>query len=196
LKYIKEAVQMDTMHGDFGYDGPALEISKNDPTMNHKNMIKKSFNEELKRRVINKLMKESYGDISYQSGVYNWYPMENLIEDGIIQPQDYDNLIENGIIPEELGGEFEIVINIAVRYDASDDYDIPDSSRIVKREINSNSFNEAMTYINMVKDEKIKSYLIKDLEDCKYADIDFDENYNSYENYMDDKYQSQKDNRF
>ena len=39
--YLKEAVEMDTAFGDFGYDAPGLE-KKKDPAYDHKNMIKKS----------------------------------------------------------------------------------------------------------------------------------------------------------
>ena len=36
---------MDTAIGDFGYDAPPFE-KKKDPAYNHKNMMKKSFNNE------------------------------------------------------------------------------------------------------------------------------------------------------
>lgn len=42
VEYLKEEAEMDTAFGDFGYDAPAFS-DKKDPTMNHKNMIKKSF---------------------------------------------------------------------------------------------------------------------------------------------------------
>lgn len=41
---IKEEVVMDTAIGDFGYDAPPFKQKKKDPTLNHKNMMKKSFN--------------------------------------------------------------------------------------------------------------------------------------------------------
>ena len=40
--YLKEAVEMDTRFGDFGYDAPGLSINKDDPSMDHKNIFKKS----------------------------------------------------------------------------------------------------------------------------------------------------------
>lgn len=42
---LKEEVVMDTAIGDFGYDAPPFK-KKKDPTYNHKNMMKKSFNNE------------------------------------------------------------------------------------------------------------------------------------------------------
>lgn len=39
---IKEAVEMDTAFGDFGYDAPAF-AKKGDPSMDHKNMMAKSW---------------------------------------------------------------------------------------------------------------------------------------------------------
>ena len=42
VDYLKEEAEMDTAFGDFGYDAPAF-ANKKDPTMNHKNMMKKSF---------------------------------------------------------------------------------------------------------------------------------------------------------
>lgn len=42
---LKEDVVMDTAIGDFGYDAPPFK-KKKDPTYNHKNMLKKSFNNE------------------------------------------------------------------------------------------------------------------------------------------------------
>lgn len=41
--YLKEAVEMDTAFGDFGYDAPGLEKKKNDPAYDHKDMMKKSW---------------------------------------------------------------------------------------------------------------------------------------------------------
>lgn len=45
VDYLKEEVEMDTAFGDFGYDAPAF-ANKKDPTLNHKDMIKKSFQGE------------------------------------------------------------------------------------------------------------------------------------------------------
>ena len=42
---LKEAVEMDTAFGDFGYDAPPLK-KKKDPAYDHKNMIKKSIENE------------------------------------------------------------------------------------------------------------------------------------------------------
>ena len=42
---IQEEAVMDTAIGDFGYDAPPFK-KKKDPTYNHKNMMKKSFNNE------------------------------------------------------------------------------------------------------------------------------------------------------
>jgi len=50
-EYLKEAVEMDTAFGDFGYDAPPFEKEK-DPAYDHKNMIEKGKNNgkgELKR---------------------------------------------------------------------------------------------------------------------------------------------------
>jgi hypothetical protein len=195
LQYVKEAVQMDTMAGDFGYDAPGLEISENDPSMDHSNMIKKSFNEELKRRVIKKLVKEGYNDdIYYASGVYYWYPAEDLIDANIIDMNDFDDLVESGVLPEELGGNFEIVINVEYTHDAGN-YDTPPSSNEIKREIDTESYNEAMKYINMVKNGYIKNFLIKALKNCVNADIDFKNTGSSREDYLNDKYDFERDNR-
>lgn len=45
VDYLKEEVEMDTAFSDFGYDAPAF-ANKKDPTLNHKDMIKKSFQGE------------------------------------------------------------------------------------------------------------------------------------------------------
>ena len=45
VDYLKEEAVMDTHIGNFGYDAPAF-VDKKDPTLNHKNMIKKSFEGE------------------------------------------------------------------------------------------------------------------------------------------------------
>ena len=42
---LKEEAVMDTSIGDFGYDAPPFK-KKKDPAYNHKNMMKKSFNNE------------------------------------------------------------------------------------------------------------------------------------------------------
>lgn len=42
---LKEAVEMGTAFGDFGYDAPPFK-KKKDPSYNHKNIMKKSFNNE------------------------------------------------------------------------------------------------------------------------------------------------------
>lgn len=42
---LQEEAVMDTAIGDFGYDAPPFK-KKKDPTYNHKNMMKKSFNNE------------------------------------------------------------------------------------------------------------------------------------------------------
>ena len=42
---LKEEAVMDTTFGDFGYDAPPFK-KKKDPAYNHKNMMKKSFNNE------------------------------------------------------------------------------------------------------------------------------------------------------
>lgn len=42
VDYLKEEAEMDTAFGDFGYDVPAFN-DKKDPTLDHKNMMKKSF---------------------------------------------------------------------------------------------------------------------------------------------------------
>ena len=48
VNYLKEEAEMDTAFGDFGYDVPFGngKLQKKDPTFNHKNMIKKSFEGE------------------------------------------------------------------------------------------------------------------------------------------------------
>ena len=43
LKYLKEEAVLDTMAGDFGYDAPASVTKKDDPTLDHSNIMKKSF---------------------------------------------------------------------------------------------------------------------------------------------------------
>ena len=42
VNYLKEEAELDTAFGDFGYDVP-FATKKKDPTLDHKNMIKKSF---------------------------------------------------------------------------------------------------------------------------------------------------------
>lgn len=42
LQSLKEEAVMNTPVGDFGYDAPAF-VKKGDPTLDHKNMMKKSF---------------------------------------------------------------------------------------------------------------------------------------------------------
>ena len=37
--------EMDTRFGDFGYDAPGLSIGKDDPSMNHSNIMKNSWND-------------------------------------------------------------------------------------------------------------------------------------------------------
>lgn len=39
---LKEAVEMDTAFGDFGYDAPPFEEDEDDPTYNHKDLVKAS----------------------------------------------------------------------------------------------------------------------------------------------------------
>ena len=45
VDYLKEEAEMDNRFNAFGYDAPAF-ANKKDPTMNHKNMMKKSFQGE------------------------------------------------------------------------------------------------------------------------------------------------------
>lgn len=62
--YIKKKLMEDcpaeinTIFGDFGYDAPGLDIGKNDPAFDHKNMMDRSWNEIKKKK--NKL-EESQG---------------------------------------------------------------------------------------------------------------------------------------
>ena len=42
LEKLKEAVEMDTTFGDFGYDAPPFNDKKNDPAYDHTNLIKNS----------------------------------------------------------------------------------------------------------------------------------------------------------
>ena len=54
--YIKKKLMEDcpaeinTIFGDFGYDAPGLDIDKNDPAFDHKNMMDKSWNEKKKNK--------------------------------------------------------------------------------------------------------------------------------------------------
>jgi hypothetical protein len=48
LQNLKEETVMDTIVVDFGYDAPSF-AKKGDPTLDHKNMIKKSFHEYEKK---------------------------------------------------------------------------------------------------------------------------------------------------
>lgn len=50
--------EINTMFGDFGYDASGLELDKDDPSFDHKNMMDKSWNERKKRR---DSIKESQG---------------------------------------------------------------------------------------------------------------------------------------
>lgn len=43
MRYIAEEAELDTAFGDFGYDAPASVAGKGDPTLDHKDMMKKSF---------------------------------------------------------------------------------------------------------------------------------------------------------
>ena len=54
LEELKEAVEMDTSFGDFGYDAPAF-AKNNDTTLDHKNIMAKSFKGyDKKRKTISK----------------------------------------------------------------------------------------------------------------------------------------------
>ena len=44
FKKLKEAVEMDTRFGDFGYDAPGLGITKDDETMDHDNLLTRKKN--------------------------------------------------------------------------------------------------------------------------------------------------------
>lgn len=62
--YIKKKLMEDcpaeinTKFGDFGYDAPGLDIDKNDPAFDHKNMMDKSWNGKKKKK---EQLKESQG---------------------------------------------------------------------------------------------------------------------------------------
>jgi len=45
LRHIKEAVEMDTAFGDFGYDAPGLKTKKTDKTFDHSNLVTRKENE-------------------------------------------------------------------------------------------------------------------------------------------------------
>lgn len=45
FKKLKEAVEMDTRFGDFGYDAPGLGIKKDDETMDHDDMLTRKKNQ-------------------------------------------------------------------------------------------------------------------------------------------------------
>lgn len=49
-KVIKEEAVMNTQIGDFGYDVP-MGVKKNDPTLDHKNMMKKSWTGEMEEDI-------------------------------------------------------------------------------------------------------------------------------------------------
>lgn len=46
VNYLKEEAELDTTFGDFGYDANALNLDSDDPSFNHQDMIKKSFQGE------------------------------------------------------------------------------------------------------------------------------------------------------
>jgi hypothetical protein len=45
LRHIKEAVEMDTAFGDFGYDAPGLKTKKTDKSFDHSNLVTRKENE-------------------------------------------------------------------------------------------------------------------------------------------------------
>lgn len=165
LDYIKEAVEMDTMHGDFGYDAPGLKIDKNDPSMNHENMIKKSFNEEQIKKYIRNTILEALAKRETQDVFVDW-TLYN--ENTPLNIKMVHKLIDDGIIPEELIGDFKIGVRII--YDNYDyGYDNEPESKEISRSF-FGEYEEAMKYIQMIKDEKIKKYAIKSLNDSLYSD--------------------------
>lgn len=50
-KYLTEEAELDTAFGDFGYDAPASITSNDDPTLDHSNMMAKSFGGYKKEKV-------------------------------------------------------------------------------------------------------------------------------------------------
>lgn len=46
VEYLKEEAELDTAFGDFGYDANALSLDSDDPTFDHQDMMKKSFQGE------------------------------------------------------------------------------------------------------------------------------------------------------
>lgn len=166
LDYIREAVQMNTAHGDFGYDATGLEIKKDDPSMNHSNMIKKSrkngkLTETKLRGLIRNAILESLGHKCSQDRYVEW----NIFE--IIDDNQFNNLVEQGIIPEELGGVFEI--GVRVEYDVYDaTYDVPGDSNETNREFFGDDYDDAIMYINMIKDETLKQQALESLNDALY----------------------------
>lgn len=168
LNYIREAVQMDTMHGDFGYDAPGLEISENDPTMNHQNMVKKS-------RKINE------ASLSNVNGTVTW----NIYD--VVSEDEMDILVETGIVPEELYGDFIINVN----YDAFDDNE-------GNKSIGGDDYNAAISYINQIKDNTLKQAVMDSLENTvniessnldnvSVNDYDKDDIYQDYYDFKNDK---------
>ena len=51
MKYIREEAELDTAFGDFGYDAPASISSSDDPTLDHQNIMRDSFNGYKKEKV-------------------------------------------------------------------------------------------------------------------------------------------------
>ena len=152
LNYLKEAIEMDTMHGDFGYDAPGLSIPKNDPVFNHKNMIKKS-------RKVN----ESFGsDFKTITGDVFW-SLNQIIDEKTI-----DDLSERGIIPEELSGDFGI--QITIKYETGFDPNSGPWSEELDRYISGGEYDEAVSFINQIKNNKLKNVALNSLEDVLYVD--------------------------
>ena len=168
--YLKEAIQLDTIHGNFGYDAPGLSVKNNDPSMSHKNMI-------ISSRKIN----ESYDD--------GWYEDDgkNIIEgikiwslSQIYGDQECDRLSYEGIIPEELGGDFDIKIQIDGNH---------------TRFIGCKDYDDAIYYINQIKDKNIKQVALESLNDLKHITADELDSYEVIELDIDDIYQDYFDKK-
>ena len=195
LNYIKEAVQMDTMHGDFGYDAPGLEIKKNDPAMNHSNMIKKSrkdnkLTENNLRDLIRTAILESLKHQASEDRYVEW----NIFD--VIDDNQFNILVDKGIIPEELGGEFNIGIRILYdTYDATSD--VPGSADEINREL-CGDYDEAVKYINMITDPNLKKDVMESLNGVLYSDNYKEDSfyYSDEDDFYQDKYDRDRDARF
>lgn len=201
LSYIKENFEVGADSGnnsdgvkypnDFTYTAPGLKLKNNEPALNHQNMIKKSINEKQLRRIIRNSIFESLR----QNGKEERYVEWNIFD--VIDDNQFDELVDQGIIPQELGGDFNIGINVMYNmYDATND--IPGDAAESNREFFGNDYNEALRYINQIQDNYLKNKVMQSLNDTLYSD-DYTEGSNylySDDDFYQDKYDWKRDNEF